>query len=175
MSGWETVGGGGGGGGHHHHHHGGSNDLTVSERAAAQHALAKLTGSGASNLLAANASPSGGADAIASLKTLSNGLLTGLGSDTFAGGSAPASLVLGKFAADSVLGGSLAKAVSPTASPNFRLSADTINVAGTTAAVVKSLDPTPALGTSHTVTLSDKTTLTVSGVHSNAIVKHSGH
>jgi len=148
MSEMETI-----GGGHHQHHHGDgiSGGLSHSEKIAVHSALSKLTGGGAGH---------------------SGSLLKGLGSDTFAGGSS-GHLALARFASDTVLGGSGAK--NPLSSAGFRLSSDTIGTAGTTAKGIKGSEYIVGQHVSHTVTLTDKTTVTLSGVHSNAIVKTIGH
>jgi hypothetical protein len=103
-------------------------------------------------------------------------LVAGKGTDTYAGGASLTRLPGSGLGADTVVGGSTGIRTAFTEnSAAFRLSSDTINLAGTTAAAVKALDPTLSQQSSHTITLSDKTTLTISGVHSSDIIKPHGH
>jgi len=151
MSDMETI----GGGQHRPHHHGDDvrGGLSHSEKIAVHSALSKLTGGGT---------------------TGTNGLLKGLGTDTFAGGSS-GHLALARFASDTVLGGSGAKSPYLGSSAAFQLSSDTIGSAGVTAKGIKGSEYVVGQHVSHTVTLTDKTTVTLTGVHSNAIVKPIGH
>jgi hypothetical protein len=175
---FETVGGGTPHHHHHHHHHhdgaqhGGLNSF---ERAAAQQALAKLTGSSGFTP-SAQPTPAGGSFHFSPIKTLSQGLVAGKGTDTYAGGVASARFAISKISSDTVLSGSTAPRLDRLENPSvFRLSADTINLAGATAAGVKAADPSHSQQSSHTITLSDKTTLTITGVHGSEIIKPHGH
>jgi hypothetical protein len=146
--------------------------LTGAEKAAVQAALTKLSGSGASGALATHVSATGGTLPYASLKTITKGVLTGLGQDTFAGGISGGRVALTRFPSDSVVGGSAAKA--PVLGSGVRLSAESIGLKGVTAAGVKAIDPNVGLALTHTVTLTDKTTLTITGVHGH-VIKPSSH
>ena len=177
---------------HHHHHHrhhhhehphrgafsGGLND---EELVAAQLALSKLSGLGGSSPVVpfsrlSDVTPGGGVSQFSPLKPLSSGLVTGQGKDTYAGGVDSNRFAISKFASDTVLGGSTAGRGSHVEKTGaFRLSGDTINIAGITAVGVKATDPNSSPHSSHTITLSDKTTLTITGVHVNEIIKPHGH
>lgn len=176
------------GGGHHHHHQGnpnwsqhGSNDsvarvstLTQAEHAAAQSALSKLvpTGTVTPTVLAKVAVSTPKLPPLKNLQA-GTGLVAGSGSDTYAGGVATAQHSLASFASDTVVGGSTGvrlASVGHTAAA-FTLSSDTINVAGATAAAVKALDPTSGQHVTQTITLSDSTTVKITGVHSHHVIK----
>ncbi len=152
----------------------GKGGLNPSELSAAQNALAKLVGAALSDYLK-DVSPSGGANISGGLHSLPNGLFGGLGSDTYAGGSSGSHVSFSRFAADSVGGGASTKAPTLESGTSFRLSTETVKVAGSTASGVKAVDPNVTMGTSHTVALSDKTTLTLTGVNSSALGKPGGH
>ena len=107
------------------------------------------------------------------LKLLPNGLMGGLGTDTFAGGASTQGL--SQFASDSVGGGTMPKVGTLDSGASFRLSTETIKIAGATASGVKAQDPSISQYVNHIVTLSDKTTVTISGVRGEAIVKPVGH
>jgi len=160
--------------------------LNPAEQHAAQQALAKLagattsqaTGSTASYLSAStqNAATVGSLSTLPTLSSLNaggSGLLSGHGTDTFAGGVASAGHSLAGFASDTVVGGSAATSVLPsgTTTAGFNLSADTINVAGATATGVSVQDPAQAHTAVQTITLADKTTVTITGVPSHNIIK----
>ena len=140
--------------------------LTPAERHAAINALSKLTGATASKGVA---SVMGGSLKSATLKGGMT-LVSGHGADTYAGGVKstvkPAIHAIGN---DTVVAGS-AFAKSELAHGGSRaLSSDTIKIAGTTAAGVKSaLDTKP---TGHTITMADKTSITLNGVTPHNIVK----
>jgi hypothetical protein len=144
----------------------GISSLTQAEHQAAIHALSKLS--------AASGATHGVASALgATLRsaTLSGGSVEKAGADTFAGGVRSSSLHT--IGSDTVVAGSAFSAKSVAATPASgaaHLTADTINVAGRTAAGVK----TEAAHTStegHTITLSDKTTITLTGVTPHTVTK----
>jgi hypothetical protein len=101
--------------------------------------------------------------------------------DTFMGGAhnAPTKAVA-NIGSDTVVGGSAttfgghgseAKPMSGHGSQHFTLSGDTINIAGATAEGVKAAHPHDAAATAHTITLADKTTITIAGLSSHDITK----
>ena len=135
--------------------------LTSSEHLAAQQALLKLGAKfGAAS-----------AEQRVALKPLQggSGLLAGQGNDTFAGGGR--GLSPGGLGSDTVVGGSTGDLSAHAAGASL-LGAETINIAGVTAAGVKALDPSTVHAGSHTVTLADKTTLNITGASPHQIVKH---
>ena len=159
--------------------------LTDAEREAANKALAKLKTPGARlgshlNSLTQHATVHGGS----SVKVGGSAtpmLIRGQGSDTFIGGARSAlghvSTDLGK---DTVVSGSAPTLVGHASHPDalgghghqtFSLSAETINVAGTTAETVKSEHARDAATSAHTITLSDKTTVTIAGLSQHDIAK----
>jgi hypothetical protein len=164
-------------GGAHH----GLASLTHAEREAAQNALSKLKGSGRMQLDGSIRSAtvySGAALKTAGLSAST--VLHGQGHDTFIGGArgglAPASagndtVISGSSAA--TFGGHTSDVLGAHSGHHFSLSTDTISVAGATAESVKAghADATTTRGTSHTITLADKTTVTVTGVSAHDIGK----
>jgi Ca2+-binding RTX toxin-like protein len=138
--------------------------LSSAEHQAAQDALAKLGGKVPDAW--------SGANRTSALKPLhaGSGLVAGHGHDTFAGGGS--GLLPAHFASDTVAGASAGDLPPAHGSSVFHLSAETINVAGATAAGVKAQHPHVAHHASHTITLTDKTTLNITGVPSHHIVKH---
>jgi hypothetical protein len=118
-----------------------------------------------------------------SVKSIGSGaaaLIQGRGSDTFVGGarSTPTHTPL-DIAKDTVVGGSATKLGGPAVvadalekhgSHSLTLSNETINVAGTTAETVKGVHPLDST-TGHALTLSDKTTVTISGLSQHDISK----
>jgi hypothetical protein len=168
-------------GGAHH----GVAALTHGEREAAQNALAKLKGPG--HVLGSHLDSSTRSATVYSgtaLKTTGLGastVLHGQGHDTFIGG-ARSGLTPADAGNDTVVSGSTAAtfggrtSVSNALSAHgghFSLSTDTISVAGTTAESVKAghTDVTTSHATSHTITLADKTTVTITGVSAHDIGK----
>jgi hypothetical protein len=142
--------------------------LSNAERQAAQNALSRIKSSGG---LSHNATVFGGTVSKAGLGAPS--LMQGRGSDTFAGGSRGVqtrpliaagndTVVSGSSA---VLGGRtpLSESIGSHSSRGFALSSDTINVAGATAEHVKAVQQEGA-AKAHTITLADKTTITVTGL-----------
>lgn len=99
-------------------------------------------------------------------------LVHGAGHDTFIGGAR--SSVSRSIGNDTVLSGSAKssmRAVSSTPGLSHAgLSSDTINIAGNTAASIKAMLPEEKAKT-HTVTLSDKTKVTVTGLSNHDITK----
>jgi hypothetical protein len=100
------------------------------------------------------------------------------GADTFAGGvhtGATPSLAIGSdtVVAGSGFSGKIESAGSATAGSAhaLSLSGDTINVAGTTAASVKTEPLHEGKITGQTLTLSDKTTITLTGVSAHDVTK----
>jgi hypothetical protein len=158
-------------GGSHH----GLTTLSHSELQAAQHALSKIaqsTGGLGHNLgsLSQSATLLGGSLRSSASPALS--LLHG-GSDTFVGGAR--SSLVASIGTDTIVGGS-AKLVDGSFGVHgahnggsFALNADTINVAGHTALSVKTEPQQVAQG--HTVTVGDKTTVTISGLSVHDISK----
>jgi hypothetical protein len=168
-------------GGAHH----GLAALTHAEREAAQNALAKLKGSG--RVLGSHLDGSTRSATVysgAALKTAGlsgSTVLHGQGHDTFIGG-ARSGLAPASAGNDTVISGSTATfggrahvsgAPSAHGGHPFSLSTDTISVAGATAESVKAghTDATASHASSHTITLADKTTVTITGVSSHDIGK----
>ena len=140
--------------------------LSPAERQAAQHALARLGTSNTNSSFASSAPSatlSGGVSLKASPGTATSKLISGPGSDTFAVGATQKPGV----ANDVAVSGSFA---APQAGHGGVLSPDTINVAGHTASAVKAEEATSKSATS-TITLSDKTTVTLTGIPTHNIVK----
>jgi plastocyanin len=107
---------------------------------------------------------------------VSTALLHGSGRDTFIGGArSSTTATLGN---DTVLSGSAKPEerassglrITATHAGIANLGADTINVAGTTAASIKAAHPDEKPAT-HTVTLGDKTTVTISGLSTHDVTK----
>ncbi|MGA2539709.1 MAG: hypothetical protein ABSF53_27120 [Terracidiphilus sp.] len=158
-------------GGAHH----GMGSLSHSELQAAQNALSKIartsTGLGQSlGSLSQSATLIGGSLRAGASPALS--LLHG-GSDTFVGGAR--STLAASIGTDTIVGGS-AKLVDGALGVigahnvgSFALNTDTINVAGHTALSVKT-EPQSA-GNAHTVTVGEKTTITISGLSAHDISK----
>jgi hypothetical protein len=155
--------------------------LSHAERMAAHNALSKLSSkSGALGSHLGTASQSatllGGSVKAFSFGTSS--LVHGAGNDTFVGGARSAFPV--GAGSDTVLSGSthgqgrsatgLNVADAHTVG-HFTLSSDTINLAGATATSVKAVRPEEANTKSHTVTLADKTTVTITGLSSHDVAK----
>ena len=143
--------------------------LTPAERHAAITALSKLTNSSASKGVA---SVFGG-----SLKsaTLSGGsgtkLVTGRGSDTFAGGvKSGAKPTISTIGSDTVVAGSAFKTSELTGKTAKSLSTETIKVSGVTAAGVKTAVDDKTAG--HSITMADKTHITLTGVTPHNIKPH---
>jgi hypothetical protein len=151
--------------------------LSAGEFQAAQNALSKISSSAGTlgnslGNLAQNAAAIGGALHSNALQPPS--LLHGTGSDTFVGG-ARSSLLAG-IGSDTVVGGS-AKALAASAGvvnaqniSDFALSADTVSPAGVTALSIKQAEP-DAGHKAHTVSVGDKTIVTISGLSSHEISK----
>ncbi len=149
----------------------GISTLSPAEHQAALHALSKL--SSATSATQGVASVFGGSSL--SSATLSGGSVHGkVGADTFAGGvHSGVSPAFGGIGSDTVLAGSAFSGKFETSSASgaahpLTLS-DTINVAGTTAASVKSVTgPESKTGA---LTLSDKTTITLTGISAHDVTK----
>lgn len=159
-------------GGMHH----GLASLSHAERQAALNALAKISrtpGRFGSNLAGVKQSATqiGGA---AHRSELRSSLIHGPGQDTFIGGARGA--LTASIGSDTVLGGSINPLERGTALPathalgHASLSSDTINIAGRTAASVKAMNPNDK-AKAHTVTLGDKTKITISGLSTHDISK----
>lgn len=155
--------------------------LSHAERQAAQNALAKLKspGAGMGNHPSLSATVFSGSSVKPGEMGAST-LIHGQGMDTFIGGarSAPASLGA-KLGNDTVVSGSAAHFAGRASLPDtltghgshpITLSADTINLAGHTAEGVKAAHSHDA-SSAHTITLSDKTTITIAGLSSHDITK----
>lgn len=143
--------------------------LSHAERSAAENALSRL-GRQHAGSASVSATVFGGVKA-SGLSTTS--LVHGQGNDTFLGGARSTSThALANIGNDTVLSGS-ATANHPTPegrAQSFSLSSDTISVKGATAEGVKSVHPQTSTG-SHTITLADKTTVTISGLSKHDISK----
>jgi len=163
-----------------------SGRLSPSEMRAAQDVLSKLKHPGANPGLQFSstikgATVSGGlSDTLGpkSNRLIGPNTIQTHGSDTFMGGvrSAPGTVGLG-VGNDTVVSGSIAKLGSTTlpdtlarGAQHLALSADTINVAGVTAASIQA-EPQHGTANTHTITLSDKTTITIAGLSSHDISK----
>lgn len=155
----------------------GLNSLSPAEHQAAINALAKLSSStGASQGVASvlggslrSATLSGGSALSDGVKAGSSNLI-GRGADTFAGGAHSATTPTFAIGSDTVVAGSaITSATEATkqasSGVHANLSGDTINIAGTTAASVKSNVVQDSKSAGHTITMSDKTTITLTGVH----------
>ncbi len=151
--------------------HGILNALSQSEKSAAVSALSKLTGQSASAGVASvfggalkAATLSGGSSNKSGVQVAGTHLLGGRGADTFVGGvHSGAKLPPASVGSDTVVAGSALSKTELTSKAGRALSADTINVAGTTAAGVKTaVDPK---STGHTITLADKTSITLHTTH----------
>jgi hypothetical protein len=147
--------------------------LSHAERAVAQNALDRLNNTKGkpglhSGLAASSATVFGG---VKSGKMGGSSLMHGQGNDTFMGGARSLSThALANIGNDTVVSGSATGGhKSPEAHgahsvQNFSLNSDTINVKGATAEGVKGAHPDAAKTSTHTITLSDKTTVTVAGL-----------
>lgn len=158
--------------------------LSHAEREAAKSALAKLkTLGGGLGSHFSGSSESATVYGGSSVKTAGLGastLIHGQGRDTFMGGarSAPTH-ALANIGNDTVIGGSATKlggrsgagSVAGHVPQNFALSSDTINIKGATAEAVKATRPDEAKQGAHTVTLADKTTVTISGLSQHDVGK----
>jgi hypothetical protein len=151
--------------------------LTNEERMAAQNALSKI-GGGSSGIgaklgtITQSATQLGGSVKAAGLSAPT--LMHGSGSDTFLGGAR--SSMTTSIGNDTVVSGSTVRGVAGIESitahhgPNITLSSDTINVAGATAASVKGT-PDETKSKAHTLSVGEKTTVTVSGLSAHDIAK----
>jgi hypothetical protein len=151
--------------------------LSHSELQAAQHALSKIatsTGGLGHTLgsLSQNATAIGGSLRASALQVPS--FLQGSASDTFVGGAR--SSLISSLTTDSIVSGS-AKLVDNTLGVlgthnvgSFALSMDSINIAGATALSVKTLEP-ESNAKAHTVSVGDKTTITINGLSAHDISK----
>ena len=163
-------------GGAHH----GLAALTHAEREAARNALAKLKGGGSvlghlDGSMRSATVYSGAAMKTAGLNAST--ALQGHGQDTFIGG-ARSGFALADGGNDTVVSGSAATfggrtsdVINPHGGQHFSLSTDTISVAGVTAESVKAGHTDVTASHSHTITLADKTTVTITGVSSHDIGK----
>jgi hypothetical protein len=161
-------------GGAHH----GLASLTQQERLAAQSALSRIS-SGSSGLgaklgaITQNATLAGGSVKAAGLTAPA--LIHGSGSDTFLGGAHSAMAT--SIGNDTVVSGSTVRGVSGVEAlgthhaPNITLSSDTINVAGATAASLKTMQPDETKAKPHTVSVGEKTTVTISGLSPHDVAK----
>jgi hypothetical protein len=156
----------------------GIKSLSPAEHQAAVNALSKLASTdGASQGVASvlggslrSATLSGGSALSQGIKVGSSNLV-GRGADTFAGGvHSGATPTFSGIGSDTVVAGSAVSSTTAatqqaTSGGHSSLSGDTINIAGTTAASVKSQAVPENKSAGHTITLSDKTTITLTGVH----------
>jgi hypothetical protein len=120
--------------------------LTPSELAAAHQALSNLSGSGNS----------------------ASGLLTGSGTDTFAGGVAGSARFLSGFRADTVTGG---KATTTATAKGLALYSNQVKVAGPTASGVKGQDTVASHTGGQLITLNDHSTINLIGVSAHNVPK----
>jgi hypothetical protein len=160
-------------GGAHH----GMATLTHAEQEAARNALAKLKTSGGLGVHLDNSIRSATVYSGSAVKGTgaNTSLLQGHGSDTFIGGARSGLAPLGS-GSDTVVSGSTASGIIDHKTANtmsghtFALSADTVNVAGATAEALKA-GHAPESTSSHTITLADKTKVTITGVPAHDITK----
>jgi hypothetical protein len=155
--------------------------LSHAERTAAQNALARLNAPG-SHLSGSNQSATVYSGALVKPAELgASTLIHGQGMDTFVGGAQTVHTnAMANFGNDTVVSGSAttfsghssaADPVSGHAGQHFSLSGDTINIAGVTAEGVKAAHPHDATTGAHTITLADKTTITIAGLSPHDITK----
>jgi len=170
------------GGAYRHHDVAG---LSRAERQAAQNVLDKLktSGTGIGSHLDGSAQSATvfGGSSVKAIELGASTLIHGQGRDTFVGGgrSVPTN-ALAHIGSDTVVSGSattlggrgsVAGPSSGHGSQHFSLSGDTINIAGATAEGVKAAHPKDATTSAHTITLADKTTITIAGLSSHDITK----
>jgi hypothetical protein len=151
--------------------------LSHEERQAAHNALAKLSSrSGLGSHVDAATRSATVYGGLKSAGLNAPALIHGQGSDTFIGG-ARSGLTHAGVGNDTVVSGStaamggrasLSSPVGHHAAQNFSLSSDTISVHGATAESVKA-GHTHEATASHTITLADKTTVTITGVSAHDI------
>jgi len=156
--------------------------LSHAEREAAKHALAKLKtlGSGLGRHLGGStesATVYGGVSVKTSGLAVSK-LIHGRGNDTFKGGArSTPTRSLAHIGNDTVVSGSATALASRTqvggvaSTQHFHLSSDTINIKGATAEGIKAAHPEHAKAGAHTVTLADKTKVTISGLSQHDVGK----
>ncbi len=158
--------------------------LTAHERHAAQQVLDKLkhgTGSGLqlSGVMASATVSSGSAHSQLMSKTGlgASTLIHGYGNDTFMGGVRSSSPVMAAHIGnDTVVSGSSVGSRSGTDSmgargaQHFALSSDTVNIAGATAAGMQAAEHKDTTR-GHTVSLGEKTTVTIAGLSAHDITK----
>jgi hypothetical protein len=147
--------------------------LSPQEHQAALHALSKLgSASGATHGIS---SVLGGA--LRSATLVGGSVHDAKVSETFAGGVRSALKPVTSVGSDTVVAGSAisgkveSHATSVGAGPALTHS-DTINVAGTTASSVKNEPLAAGKTAGHTITLSDKTTITLTGVTPHTVKPH---
>ena len=156
-----------------------AHSLSPAERHAAITALSKLTHSTATKGVASvfggalkSATLSGGSIHSQGIKTTGGAnLVVGRGADTFAGGVhsgvKPAIHTIGN---DTVVAGSaFGKTELSATGAGRHMSSDTIKVAGITATGVKTAPEVKSAG--HTITMADKTSITLNGVAAHHITK----
>jgi hypothetical protein len=156
----------------------GIQSLSAVERNAAITALSKLTGSSSSKGLASvfggslkSATLKGGSVHGDAIQARGESLVTGKGSDTFAGGVKSAVIpAIHAIGRDTIVAGSAFHKAELSGKPAHALSSDTINVAGRTAAGVKAAVEDKSVG--HTITMADKTSITLIGVKPHHIKPH---
>jgi len=152
--------------------------LSPVERHAAITALSKLTSSSATKGVASvfggslkSATLKGGTVHTESIKASGAALVTGKGSDTFAGGVKSAvKPAIKAVGSDTIVAGSAFRKAELSTKPGRALSSDTINNAGKTAAGVKALVEDKSVG--YTITMADKTSITLTGVTPHNIKPH---
>jgi len=159
----------------------GSSVLSHAERAVAQNALNKLNSLSARPGLGSGSSTSSATvfGGVRSGKLAGPSLIHGQGNDTFMSGARSLTThSLANIGNDTVVSGSAAtgghmrsEAHNAQRIQNFSLNSDTINVKGATAEGVQGKHEEAKTTSSHTITLSDKTTVTVAGLSHHDIGK----
>jgi len=147
----------------------GATTLTAHEHQAALQALNKLKTTG--GVSTGVASALGGT--LRSATTITTNLVGIKQAATFAGGvTSTVKPSISAVGSDTVVAGSaFTKTELAGTGGKIGLSTETIKAAGVTAASVKS-EPTVATTASHTITMSDKTSITLSGISTHDVIKH---
>lgn len=161
--------------------HHGLASLTHEERLAAQSALSRISSTSVAlgaklSAITQSATMAGGSVKAPILNAPT--LMPGAGSDTFIGGAHGSNL--SGLGSDTVVSGSTgsafhgisgAESLTAPAVANIALSSDTINIAGATATSLKPVQHEESKAGSHTVSVGDKTTVTVSGLSAHDVAK----
>jgi hypothetical protein len=157
--------------------------LTHAEQQVARSALAKLKSLGGglgTNLAGATESATVFGGATVKTTGLGSTLIHGQGSETIMGGArSTPTQALANIGNDTVVSGSTvtlggrigAQPFVGHPAQSFNLSGDTINIKGMTADAIKTMRPEETRTSAHTVTLADKTTVTISGLSTHDVSK----